>query len=591
MPIVDAPNLNHLWARLLVEELLRQGAGHFVLSPGSRSTSLAVAVADNPRAAHTIHFDERAAGFFALGHAQASGKASVLICTSGSAVANYWPAVVEASASRTPLILLTSDRPPELLACGANQAIDQNRIFGDYTRDFVNLPTPTAEIGAEYLLTTVARCMRAALGAPAGPVQINCMYREPLAPVGPPDFGDTYMSNIAEWINSGEPYTTWSLPARSLASTACESVAARAASAKRPLLLVGRLVDPSAQAAVADLAAHLGWPVFPDVCSGLRLKHSTPNVVPWHDLLLLSDAACEKFRPDFVLHAGGAMTSKRLNQYLERVRPDYVHLADHPLRRDPGHQVGLRLEADVHAACAQLKAVLRAQGTSRATRLRGAAESGHRAVIDLLAKNDDLSEIGVAIAVSRARPENGVLFLGNSMPVRDMDTFGAADGAGGITAANRGASGIDGNVATAAGYARATGQPAIAVLGDLTALHDLNALALLRDIETPFVLVVVNNDGGGIFSFLPIAKHGDVFDEFFGTPHGLSFGQAAAMFGLRYVAPGTMSQLTDTVRAALNTRGPTLVEVRTTRASNHELHVEAKDAATLAIDTTLAADR
>lgn len=565
---------------MLVEELIRQGVGHFVLSPGSRSTPLTVAVAENTKARHTIHFDERSAGFLALGLAQGSGKPVALVSTSGSAVANYWPAVVEASASRTPLILLTADRPPELLDCGANQAIDQNGIFGRYVRDAVNLPTPDANVAPAFLLTTIARALRAAHGAPAGPVQLNTMFREPLAPVPDDSVPEAYLANIERWLEGEEPYTRWWPANAGLDPAACEEVAARAAVAYQPLLVVGRLTGHVAREGARELGTHLGWPVFADVCSGLRFDNDLAHAVPHYDLLLQSEELRAAYRPDFVLHVGGAVTSKRLQQHLAAVRPVLALLNDHPLRQDPDHLVAFRLEGALGPACRRLKALLPKASSETAAwggRLREASDTAYRTAVAAVAEAG-LSEIAVARQVSRARPEGGVLFLGNSMPVREMDMFGDATGAPGVTAANRGASGIDGNIATAVGYARATGQPVIAVIGDLTALHDLNALALLRGMETPFVLVVVNNDGGGIFHFLPIANYENVFEPCFGTPHGLGFAHAAQMFGLPYAAPETPEDLDGALKTGLTTPGPTLIEVRTDRPKNIALHraVQAK---------------
>jgi 2-succinyl-5-enolpyruvyl-6-hydroxy-3-cyclohexene-1-carboxylate synthase len=589
MPIVDAPNLNHLWARLLVEELVRQGVHHFVVSPGSRSTPLTLAVADNPRATHTMHFDERAAGFFALGHAQATRRPVALVCTSGSAVANYLPAVVEASASQTPLVLLTSDRPPELLGCGANQAIDQFRIFGSYTRETVELPTPDPAVPPAYLLTTAARIVRAAYGPPAGPVQVNCMFREPLAPVDKDDRPEGYFNGIVDWLNGEQPYTSWRLPSRALDVIACDEVVGLARNAVRPLLIVGRLLDPASREAAAALAAYLGWPVFPDVCSGLRLHDVCNTVVPYYDLLLLDEHVRETYRPDLVLHLGGAFTSKRLAQHLADVRPTYVHLAVHPLRHDPDHLVTLRLEASVPPAAGRLRAMLPPgcrNVRDEAAVLRRSAAAAHTAALDLSESEEGICEIQVAHILSTIRPVGSVLFLGNSMPVREMDMFGEARGARGITASNRGASGIDGNIATAAGYAHATRQPTIAVVGDLTALHDLNALALARDMEAPFVIVVVNNDGGGIFHFLPIVDHKDVFEPWFGTPHGLSFDAAARMFDLRYACPTTAESFAGSLHAALDHVGATLIEVQTNRERNITLHRDVQAAARDAIAAT-----
>jgi len=568
-----APNLNHAWSRLLIDELVRLGAGCFVLSPGSRSTPLTAAVAQHPRAPHIMHFDERGAGFYALGRAKAEGRPAVLICTSGSAAANYWPAIVEAAQSGVPLIVVTADRPPELLDCGANQAIDQTRLFGTYARTFHALPCPTLAIPAAAVLTTAAAAFAAATGTDPGPVHINCAFREPLA--FEPDGADLrgHLAPIDAWLDSGMPYTRKSTTRTLLDSEGDRLLLEDLHDFERGVIVLGALRSDFDRQLAAELAMILGWPVLPDFNSGLRLGFDNPNVVHHYDQLLLSERFRKGFRPDCVLHLGGRMVSKRLAQHLKAVRPEYIHVDNVPGRLDPNHQATRRVVQDPGGFCAWLLPYC-GRGAAQTWPLDAPALS--REAGELLATlhpvTGPLSEIGVARTISRERPAGSLLFAGNSMPVRELDMYGAAGGPAGRDAASRGASGIDGNIATAIGMADALGAPATALLGDLTALHDLNSLALLRGVRRPFALVVVNNDGGGIFHFLPIAGETAIFEPYFGTPHGLNFEQAAAMFGLEYARPRNLDAFRDEYRHAMEEGGPMIIEARTDRAANAEQH-------------------
>jgi len=581
----DIPNINHLWSRLLVEELVRGGVCCFGLSPGSRCTPLTMAVAENPRARHFMHFDERGAAYHALGWAKASGRPAALVCTSGTAVANYLPAVAEASMARVPLILPTADRPPELLDCGANQAIDQTRIFGDYVRWSVTVPCPDAAVSPAMLLTTVDQALYRATRSPAGPVHLNGMFREPLAPTpSDEDFG-AYLEPLSRWQESGTPFTTWHPSETRLATHEQRAVLDCVNGAERGLLVVGQLHTLREAQAVNELAQALHWPVFPDVTSGLRLGHAGTPFVSYYDQLLLSDAFRERRAPAFVLHVGGAIASKRLIEHLAAAKPEYLCVADHPLRHDPMHQVTQRVEAGIPWFCRWLApSVNGGRGSKWCATCVGASQAAENAIDAWLADADRLTEIEVARVISRAFPGGSVLFLGNSMPIRDMDMYGVAHGAATQVAANRGASGIDGNIATAAAHANALECPVTAVLGDLAALHDLNSLALLRETAAPVVLVVVNNDGGGIFSFLPVAAYPETFEHYFGAPHGFGFAEAAQLFGLAYVRPATREEFEGAYATAVSSTQSTVLEVRSNRDENIRDHRDLQAAIAAAVD-------
>ena len=568
-----APRANLLWATLIVEELVRSGVSFFCVAPGSRSTPLVAALAANEEADSLVHFDERGTAFAAVGHARATGLPAAWITTSGTAVANGLPAVVEAATDGVPVILLTADRPPELRQTGANQTIDQPDIFGDYVRWRFDLPAPDETLDPAMVLTTVDQAVYRARRSPSGPVHLNLMFREPFLP--DPDEGPGELPVPARWRKSGEPYTRYAATKPAVDPDEVERLWERLQLVERGLVVAGRLPSRKHGEAALRLADALGWPLLPDVGSQIRLGAASKNLVPLHDALLASERFKGEHAPEAVLHVGGRAVSKRLERFLAASRPDpYVVVRENPFRLDPGHRVTQSVEADIPAFCAALTEAAErrtpAGATPWTTDWWEASEQADRHLDRSFGEARALNEPLVARLVSRHAPEGHTLCVASSMPVRDLDTFAAADGAPVPVAANRGASGIDGTVATAAGFAHGSRRPLTLLIGDLALLHDLNSLAMLRDL--PVVVVVLNNDGGAIFSFLPVARHKAFFEPYFGTPQGLSFEHASAMFGLGYEHPGTVSDFVEAYRAACDRDGPTLIEVTTDREENTELH-------------------
>ena len=587
----DLPNVNALWAALLVEELVRQGVGLFVVAPGSRSAPLAVAVAKAASEGRTdwlVHADERAAAFVALGWAKATGRPAAVVTTSGTAVANLLPATVEADAAGVPLLLLTADRPPELRETGANQTIRQPGIFGSFVRWSFDVPPPDAAIDAAFVLTTAAQAAARSI-APAGPVHLNLAFREPLG--AEPDGTDAAVltAHLGRWTESCLPYTRgWggdleAGPARVLAHAMSRVT--------NGVVILGS--DERLSASAAEMARRLGWPLLLDVSAADRLD-APDGAVPFHDLVLTSASFAETHRPDAVVLLGGRPVSKRLASYVDNARPNlYIVVRPGPERYDPGHGVTDRFLTD-SARFSQM--VLGALPTAPAGPSawvqvwQRASEAAEYAAMD--AVGHDLSEPFIARAAARLAP---ALVVAASMPVRDVDTFAAADGGAARVFANRGASGIDGTVATAHGVARGLGEPAVLLIGDLALLHDQTSLMLLRDgphAGPPVVVVVVNNDGGGIFHFLPVARGAfplpaGVFEAAFGTPHGLTFRHAAAQVGLAYHAPTTADGFEAALAEALASGASAVIEVTTDRAENEALHARITRAAAAAVDAAL----
>lgn len=570
--INNAPNLNALWASLIVEELTRNGVTRFVMSPGSRSAPLALAAAQHPKATSHVHFDERGAAFFALGQAKATLQPIVLMCTSGTAVANYTPAFVEAAKAHVPLIALTADRPPELLDTGANQTIDQAKLFGVYSRWHHTLPCPDIRVPAESVLTAVGQAVYRATQSPRGPVHINCMFREPLAPIEEPFEGDRYLASIKSWANQDTPYTHYT-NADAQPLVLSDEVREQLANTKRPLLVVGQLHSKPETHAAEAIAQRLGWPMLPDITSGLRMGSSAPNAIYYYDQLLKTSLADEFAPADAVLHLGGSVVSKGLLTLIAQRRDGaYIRVADHPFRDDPAHRATYRIQASVESFAAALEdwAGQRLDDEWMTT-LRNASDTVRQS-IERFTVEEELNEIAIVQVACNATPKGAVMFLGNSRPIRDADACALQTRHQVLVAANRGVSGIDGNIATVAGYAHALGTPVLAVIGDIATLHDLNSLALLESCPAPVVLTIVNNNGGGIFSMLPIGGYPEHFEQCFGTPHGLTFEAAAAQFRLNYRQPSTAPEFADAISKALATGGGTIIEIMTDRAENAALH-------------------
>ncbi|MBF2055224.1 MAG: 2-succinyl-5-enolpyruvyl-6-hydroxy-3-cyclohexene-1-carboxylic-acid synthase [Candidatus Sericytochromatia bacterium] len=586
--------LNLLWASLLIEELVRLGLRHVCISPGSRSTPLTIAAARHPQLQAHLVYDERAAGFMALGLGRASGLPAALICTSGSALANYFPAVVEAAQDEVPLLILSADRPPELQQSGANQTIEQPGIFGDYTRWRFALPCPEPGIDPRFVLSTVDQAIYRSLGPLAGPVHLNQPFREPLVLADSPADLNTYapwQPALQDWLADKTPYTRYPPLQTQPPSAWLETVAAQLQAAQRGLLLIGRLKTPADQAAARALAETLNWPVYADLLSGLRLVPDFAQRL-LHFEELLAHPLLQT--PDCLLQIGGGFVSNHVQRYLDRQQASTrIQLLSGPARQDPGHRIRLRLEGQLPRLCGALQNLLPTAGKEPAADwlqpLQALDQRAGKALSQQLALQPaGLNEPGVARLLQACLPPEQFIFVGNSMPVRELGRF-ALPGPARQIYANRGASGIDGNLATAIGLLAGLQQPGCLLCGDLTLLHDLSALQLLQQLSQPLTLVVVNNHGGGIFHFLPIAElapFADVFEPWFGTPHDLSFDKAAALFGLEYHAP----RAADTLAALLRTPAAAsrLIEVQTDRQANARLHQDLRKAVRQALETAQA---
>ncbi|TMA32580.1 MAG: 2-succinyl-5-enolpyruvyl-6-hydroxy-3-cyclohexene-1-carboxylic-acid synthase [Deltaproteobacteria bacterium] len=521
---MTAANFNLLWAHALVDELARGGVRDAVVCPGSRSAPLALACADKLRV-HTV-LDERSGAFFALGAARASGRPVVIVATSGSAGAHFFPAILEAEASGVPLIALTADRPLELHGWGAPQTIDQQRLFGAHVRFFadVGLPDPVA---LPHLRATVARALQQ-----EGPVHLNAPFREPLAPVVQP------LPEVRD-----EPAVRH-LRLRGVPDL--RDVARELSQRARGVIVCGpRDAADDLPDAVRALSLALGYPVIADAASQLR----NPECVAHADLILRSERWATALRPDAVVRIGGGVSSKVLQAYVEQASfAAVLHERGEPI--DPAHRASVIVEADAPATCRALAQHARANGVLR--RPFAEAEARARAALEKAFADAPWGEPLIAReAASRAER----------------------------VLANRGVNGVDGIVSSAAGAA-VTGKRTLALVGDIALLHDLGGLVTAARLRIPLTVLCVNNNGGGIFHFLPIAEHAGRFEELFATPHGLDLEGAAVLCGAEFIRAAEIR----TLRSALQ-RPPALrlIEARTDRARNVEQHRALQEAVVAAL--------
>jgi 2-succinyl-5-enolpyruvyl-6-hydroxy-3-cyclohexene-1-carboxylate synthase len=594
--------MNQLWGYLIIEELVRNGVDYFVISPGSRSTPLTATVAQHPQAQKIVCLDERGAAFHALGYARATGNPAVLICTSGSAAANYLPAVIEASIDRIPLIILSADRPPELRQTGANQTIEQVNLYGSYPKWQFDLPCPTGEISPNVVLSTIDLAVSKSRQAPGGVVHLNCMFREPF---GSMDTPVEIPGSLARWQKSKLAYTHYAdkltIPTRAEIESLIEIIQ----STTKGVLVVGQLKSTAEIQAVVELAVRLNWAVFADIQSGVRLRRDFPNLIHYFDRLLLTNISVELEQIDSIVQIGTRIVSSRWLKWIDRYPPqNYIVVVNDGDRHDPSHLVSLRIESDIAYLCQQLSTQLPQLPISTwVQKLRSASDRISVTAAKFL-KTTKLTEPLITRTISELIPNQHGLWIANSMPIRDLDMYGVG-GTGGLACAvggseafalaiasplairsrsgdwgisnirvgaNRGTSGIEGAIAAATGFAVGLQAPVTAIVGDLSSLHDLNSFALLQRNVQPVIVVIINNDGGGIFSFLPIAKSTEIFDTYFGTPHGVNFSHPAAMFGLDYYHPHTPDEFIRDYQQALVDRRSAIIEVTTDRSENLQLH-------------------
>ncbi len=554
---MDTGAQNETWAYKIVDAFIALGIDYFCCAPGSRSTSLELAIASHPKATHIVHFDERGLCFHAVGFGKATKRPAVVIATSGTAIGNLMPGVMEACNERVPLILLSADRPPELRDCGANQTCDQVKLFSNFVRWQVDLPCPDHRISDRYLASTISHALNMATYPPAGPVHMNCMFREP------------FFSNTIEHLPMSHrvcfEHAIMS-PSRGAINYWAEIL-----SSKRKGVIIAGSCSIDISEAVFALAEKLKWPIFADILSSLRTTEGPPSLITHFDPILKLK---NEMAIDAVIQFGDRFVSKTLFQWLEKQTFEFfLHLSDHPMRQDPHHLITHRVHTCPKVFTRELLSSFTVEQEDHwQTEWHCWDESCQQALKEFFSVQIALSEPGIVWEIASFLSKDCCLFVGTSMPVRDANQFFFPHSSCGEIFGNRGVSGIDGIIATACGIAKGTGKPLLALVGDLTFLHDLTSLALLTKMEEPVILCVVNNGGGGIFSFLPVSKRKEAFEEFIVATHQITFASAASLFNLPYFHPETPAEFGDLLSRQKKQPHSCIIELTTDRAENVHIH-------------------
>jgi len=548
----------YLLLRAFCDELARCGMEHACTAPGSRSTPIVLSLVRQPRIRCWSHIDERSAGFFALGAAKLSGHPVAVTCTSGTATANLAPAVIEARHARVPLIVLTADRPAELREVGAGQTIDQLKLYGDAVKWFfeVGMADATPQ-SLRWIRTLACRAYWTAADGPPGPVHLNFPLREPLVLSEP-------LPEDRSGRDEGRPYVMYEAP------PPVSPTGHGPHPAGRLLIVAGQDRDPEGGRQIARVAAEAGIPLLADPLSGARRG---PTAIVHYDLLLRDPEFAAAHRPEFVIRAGDLPTSKPLRAWLAGLEAAQIAFDPDGVWHDPDAVVGLRIRAPLTPG----PPITADRGWLASWRAADHAVAG---AIDRTL-GDELSEPRVARALGGWLPPDSTLFVASSMPIRDVEEFFPARDGGPRVLSNRGANGIDGTVSSAFGAAAASSGegPVILMIGDVALAHDIGGLMAASRLRLPLTIVLLNNDGGGIFHFLPVAGESDAFEEHVATPHGLDFARAAALYGCEYRRPETVAGLRDAVESSIGGAGTTIIEVRTDREENLALHRRVADAA------------
>jgi 2-succinyl-5-enolpyruvyl-6-hydroxy-3-cyclohexene-1-carboxylate synthase len=578
---VDPTNANTALASAFAEELARCGLRRAVLSPGSRSTPLALALWRQPEIETSVIVDERSAAFFALGAAQASGGPVAILCTSGTAAANFHPAVCEADHSALPLLVLTADRPPELRGIGAGQAIDQLKLYGDSVRWFCEVGTHAADDdGLLHYRATACRAFAAARGEPRpGPVHLNFPLREPLAPL-PQEDAVTATDPLALNGREGRPLTAVTPLDEEPSQFLLDEVAGHIAAAEIGVIVAGRQLDPELREPLAHLARVAGYPILAEPTSQIRCgPHDRSHVIAAYDLLLRDERFRATASPDLVLRFGEMPTSKPLRSWLAESGADQIVVDRLFDWNEPTRRAAALLRADPTELAAGWAARLGEDRPPPAMWLQ-AEQAAQEAIAAESSDAGALTEPALQLALGAAYSDGELVYTASSMPIRDQEAFLLSSDADATFLCNRGANGIDGLISSGIGAAHASGKPTTIVSGDLGLLHDLGGLAALRDVSTPVRIVVIDNDGGGIFHFLPQeqALASDEFEALLGTPRGIDVAKAANLFDL----PHRRIESLDEIPAAL-AAGTGLIEVKTDRQTNAALHKRLADRIAAAI--------
>lgn len=555
-----------VYTAAFVDELTRLDVRHAVISPGSRSTPISMLLAGHPAIDVHINIDERSAAFFALGIAKATQEPVVLVCTSGTAAANYYPAIVEAKLSRVPLIVITADRPHELRDVGAPQTIDQIHLYASHVKWFSEMAIPSIDIGSiQYVRNVSRRAVIESRRNPAGPVHLNFPVREPLIP----NMKETY------YHAGRNEQVTFQLHKKSgltVRDEEIQSLVFQLEGKKKGILVCGELHNDEFVPAIVQLAEQLQFPILADPLSQIRTASNHPLIIDCYDTFLRNEKAVKTLEPEVIIRFGAMPVSKALTLFIKQNK-DISHIVVDGAAgwREPTGLATQFVDSDEVFFCRKLATAVKVQEETiwreQWQQLNKTAKTGLQAILS----EQTLNEGKVFSLLEKVTPNDSYIFVSNSMPIRDCDTFLHCNESNRKIFANRGANGIDGVISTALGVS-IVGYPTVLVIGDLSFYHDLNALLAAKKDHLNITIILVNNDGGGIFSFLPQAAEKNHFEELFGTPHGLDFSHVVKMYNGQFNRVTDWEQFNEAVTESFKVNGLKVIEVVTNREENVQYH-------------------
>lgn len=572
MKILDYRNINTLWTSVMVETLSRLGLTTAVICPGSRSTSLTVALVRHPHIKTIPILDERSAAFFALGCAKRLRQPVAIVCTSGTAGANFYPAVIEAQESHVPLLIFTADRPPEMRACASGQTIDQQKLFGGFTNWYTEMAVPDVQL-LDYARQTINQAWSKAQSLSPGPVHLNCPFRDPLSPIttslelelDEPDFFSSVTPHILSLPKLQQcPISLWE----------------RWSKTKRGIIVAGPAQPQEAITyckSVAQLSQALGWPVLAEGLSPLRNYESlNPCLISTYDSLLRDKTAAVQLIPDQVIQLGPLPTSKVLRQWLHQYQPDTWQVTPYNLNVDPLHGKTQWLETSVECLGEVLTSAKEAGTITYSSNITDYCqwwmnyETSLRLKISAyFEETQELFEGKISWMLSKYLPKETLVMIANSMPVRDIESFWQPNNLRIQPYFNRGANGIDGTLSTAMGMVHGH-HNGLLLTGDLAFLHDTNGLLTHRYLQGSLTVILINNQGGGIFEMLPIADFDPPFEEYFAMPPSVNISTLCAAYGVQHTRIQTWDSLETCIQQLQCSDQPTLhvLEVCTDRKAD-----------------------
>jgi 2-succinyl-5-enolpyruvyl-6-hydroxy-3-cyclohexene-1-carboxylate synthase len=549
-------NLNQIWSYVFTETLKRLGLNCAVICPGSRSTPLTVAFVQQIPVIEVIPIlDERSAAFFALGQAKATGKPVVLVCTSGTAGANFYPAVIEARESRVPLLILTTDRPAELRNCHSGQTIDQVKLYGNYPNWQTELATPSLDMGMlGYLRQTVIHAWERCQFPNSGAVHLNIPFRDPLAPI--PD-GTDFTLDVEDFfggiVYTPLPITNYQLP---ITNYQKGIIIAGVAQGQNP--------DQYCRA-IANLCQTLQWPVLAEGLSPVRnYADLNPYLISTYDLILRNQQLAKELTPEIVIQIGEMPTSKELRNWLITTNPQRWLIDKCDQNLDPIHGKTTHLRISI-TELENLK-FKNLEENKYLQKWCTVEKQVRKNIDDYFTNLNELIESKVPWLISQILPPETPIFIANSMPVRDVEFFWKPNNLRIKPYFNRGANGIDGTLSTALGIAHHQ-QSSVMLTGDLSLLHDTNGFLISNKFSGHLTIILINNNGGGIFEMLPISQFNPPFEEFFATPQNIDFSQLCATYNVEYHLISAWEELQNYFKQLPKT-GIRVLEVRTNRKRN-----------------------